>query len=159
MRALRGSIGLAALATMVTASVDAGQSVHADARRGAAALQSLPTLSQRIAADPVLSARMLPLLPGGLTVEAAARGFMNEGQFCAAVHVSKNLGVPLAELRAELMGLAHDNLRHAIRKLRPNADARAEAIKAEREAKADLDASAKARSKAETSVDPQSASQ
>jgi hypothetical protein len=106
-----------------------------------------PTMSQRIAADSTLSARLQPLLPANMTIEAAAQGFRNEGQFCAAVHASKNLDIPLADLKAQLMGEAHDNLGQAIRNLRSTADGRVEALKAESEAKADLDASAEARFK------------
>src|SRR5690242_7410120 len=56
-----------------------------------------------IAVKPPLAAKLQPLLPPGMTVEAAAAGFKNLGQFVAAVHVSKNLGVPFASLRTEMV--------------------------------------------------------
>ncbi len=108
-----------------------------------------PTVSQRIAADATLSARLQPLLPAGTTVEAAAQGFRNEGQFCAAVHVSKNLGISLADLKTQLMGEAHDNLGQAIHNLKSDVDARAEALRAESEGKVDVEHSVRAQSKAE----------
>jgi len=133
------------------ATLDADAEVKKAETQAAADVKATanPTLSQRIAADATLAARLQPLLPAGLTVEAAAQGFRNEGQFCAAVHISKNLGISLADLKAQLMGEAHDNLGQAIHNLKSEVDARAEAARAESEAKADVEASAKARSKAE----------
>src|SRR5579864_7302674 len=49
---------------------------------------------QKIAANPALLARVQPLLPSGMTVATAASGFKNEGQFIAALHVSRNLNIP-----------------------------------------------------------------
>ena len=37
--------------------------------------------------------------------QRASSGFRNQGQFIAAVHVSQNLGIPFADLRATMLGL------------------------------------------------------
>ena len=52
-----------------------------------------------------LEARLLPLLPAGITVHDAAQGFKNWGQFVAAVHVSNNLGIPFADLKTRMTGI------------------------------------------------------
>jgi hypothetical protein len=128
------------------AAVDADAEAKKAEAEAAADVKSTanPTLSQRIAADATLNSRLQPLLPADIGIEAAVQGFRNEAEFCAAVHVSKNVNIPLTDLKAELMGAAHDNLAQAIHNLRSTVDARAEALKAEGEAKGDLDASAKA---------------
>ena len=69
--------------------------------------------------------------------DQAAPGFKNQGQFIAALHVSRNLNIPFAQLKAEMTGKDHDNLGQAIHELKPAVDAKAEAKKAEGEAKAD----------------------
>ena len=55
---------------------------------------------------PRVEARLLPLLPAGMTVQDASQGFKNWGQFVAAVHVSNNLGIPFADLKSRMTGIA-----------------------------------------------------
>lgn len=55
--------------------------------------------------NPKLEARLLSLLPAGTTMQDASQGFKNWGQFVAAVHVSNNLGIPFADLKAKMTGL------------------------------------------------------
>jgi hypothetical protein len=95
---------------------------------------------QRIAANPALVTRLQPLLPAGMTLAAAATGFKNQGQFIAALHVSQNLKIPFAQLKAEMTGADHDSLGQAIHQLQPTANARSAAKTAEQEARADLKA-------------------
>ena len=52
-----------------------------------------------------LEARLKTLLPADITVADARNGFKNWGQFVAAAHVSNNLGIPFAELKARMTGL------------------------------------------------------
>ena len=54
--------------------------------------------------NPRLEARLLGLLPAGTTVQDASQGFKNWGQFVAAVHVSNNLNIPFADLKAKMTG-------------------------------------------------------
>jgi hypothetical protein len=65
------------------------------------------------------TARLQPMLPAGMTVETAAEGFRNRGQFMAAVQVSKNLGIPFADLKAKMTGTDPVSLGRAIQDLRP----------------------------------------
>jgi hypothetical protein len=96
------------------------------------------TFIQRIDANPQLVARLTPLLPSGTTLDQAAAGFRNQGQFIAALHASQNLGIPFTQLKSEMTGTDHDSLGKAIHDLKPTLDAKAAAKTAEQEARADV---------------------
>jgi hypothetical protein len=96
--------------------------------------------ADRIAANAALVARLTPLLPPNMTLADAAKGFKNEGQFIAALHVAKNLGISFTDLKAEMTGPEHDSLGQAIHDLKPAADAKSEAKTAEHEAHSDISA-------------------
>ncbi len=96
------------------------------------------TFIQRIDANPQLMARLQPLVPSGMTLDQAAAGFKNQGQFIAALHASKNLNIPFDQLKAEMTGADHDSLGKAIHDLKPGADTKTEVEKAEQEAKTDV---------------------
>ncbi|MGH9787931.1 MAG: hypothetical protein ACRD4U_04405 [Candidatus Acidiferrales bacterium] len=96
------------------------------------------TTSQQLAQNPKLSARLEKLLPGA-NVQEAASGFKSVGQFVAAAHVSNNLGIPFAQLKSTMMGPPEKSLGEAIHQINPNVDAKAEARKAEKQAKKDMD--------------------
>jgi hypothetical protein len=112
-----------------------------------------------------LGARIEKMLPSTMTLNTASAGFRNQGQFIAAVHVSQNLGIPFADLRATMLGLplpsAHTpttigttptgtttatstttltplSLGQAIQKLRPSANSTTEAARAQTQATADV---------------------
>jgi hypothetical protein len=95
-------------------------------------------LAKEIARNPQLNAKVTALLPAGMTLKKAAKGFSTERQFLAALHASKDLGIPFAQLKAEMTGHDHDSLTQAIRELKPGVDARAAAKTAQQEASADL---------------------
>ncbi len=78
------------------------------------------TAANRIAQNPALAARLKPLLPAGTNLQTAASGFKNQGQFIAALHVSRNLHIPFDQLKAKMTGPDHESLGHAIQDLRPN---------------------------------------
>lgn len=59
-------------------------------------------------------------LPEGSDLKTEAEGFKNLGHFVAAVHVSKNLGISFADLKAKMM--AGDSLGQAIHALKPEVD-------------------------------------
>lgn len=89
---------------------------------------------------PQLATRVQPLLPEGVPVETAAAGFKNTGQFIAALHVSKNLGIPFADLQALMTGPEPQSLGDSVRALRPEIpedQASRELQAASRQAKAD----------------------
>ena len=103
------------------------------------------TLPERIASDPALAARLQPLLPSGVTLANAASGFSTRGQFIAALHVSRNLNIPFAALKAEMTGPNHRSLGHAIQVLRPGANVKSAVKSADHEAHDDLRIHATAR--------------
>jgi hypothetical protein len=94
--------------------------------------------ADRIAANPALVAKLTPLLPSGMTLADAAKGFRNEGQFIAALHAAKDNSISFVDLKAEMTGSEHDSLGQAIHDLKPAADAKAAAKTAAGEAKADI---------------------
>jgi hypothetical protein len=96
------------------------------------------TVPQRIAANPALAARLQPLVPSGMTLAQAAAGFKNQGQFIAALHVSRNLNIPFAKLKAEMTGADHDSLGQAIHDLRPTTNTKTATKTAEHEADQDV---------------------
>jgi hypothetical protein len=97
-----------------------------------------------------LGDRIAKMLPANMTLNSASTGFRNQGQFIAAVHVSQNLGIPFADLRATMLGLplpgmtpttatlSPMSLGQAIQKLRPLANATTEAAHAETQTRTDL---------------------
>jgi hypothetical protein len=87
--------------------------------------------------NPKLVAKVQPLLPGGLSVEQAAAGFKNQGQFLAAVHVSHNLDIPFNDVKTKALSDG-GSLGAAIQSLKPSADAKAELKRANQQANDDL---------------------
>lgn len=84
-----------------------------------------------------LASRLQALLPAGVNVQDAAKGFKNLGEFVAAVHVSHNLDIPLDSLKSSVM--AGDSLGKAIHALKPEANAKEEAKRAHKQAKATIE--------------------
>ena len=90
----------------------------------------------RIVSNTALASRLQALLPQGTTLETAAAGFKNEGQFIAALEASKNLNLSFADLKDRMT--AGQSLGQAIHGLKPSLseDASAtEAAHAEEQAK------------------------
>ena len=81
----------------------------------------------------------------GQDAQTACAGFKNIGQCVAAAHVAKNLDIPggFDALKAKVTGTGAVSLGKAIEGFAPNADAKVEAKKANKQASDDLkDASA-----------------
>ena len=106
-----------------------GQAGHAGTARGR------QNAAARLADKPQLRAMLQQRLPAGISLDAAADGFDSLGRFIAAVNVSKNLDIPFDQLKARTTGENAVSLGKAIQELRPDANARAEAGRAERDAK------------------------
>jgi len=83
-----------------------------------------------------LASKLQSLLPAGTDLQGAAAGFKNLGQFVAAIHVSNNLGIPFDQLKEKMVG--GESLGKAIQVLKPDVDAKAEAKKAQKQAKQDI---------------------
>ena len=76
----------------------------------------------------------------GQDAQTACSGFKNLGQCVAAAHVAKNLDIPggFDALKGKVTGSGAVSLGKAIEGLAPNADAKAEAKKAKKQASDDL---------------------
>lgn len=98
--------------------------------------QGKKTPDELLTQNTKLASKLQSLLPAGINLQAAARGFKNLGLFVAAVHVSHNLGIPFDELKAKIVGGA--SLGKAIHTLKPEANAPRESRKAKTEADKDI---------------------
>lgn len=67
--------------------------------------------------NPQLRARLEAMLPSGMTLEQAAEGFRNRGQFIAALQQSNNHDIPFPDLKAQMTGDNPLSLGEAMRKL------------------------------------------
>jgi hypothetical protein len=114
------------------ASSDRPATERQDTRQSAAS----KTPSELLQQNTRLSENIAKLLPAGTDLQSAASGFKNLGEFVAAAHVSSNLGIPFADLKAKILG--GESLGGAIQSLRPEADGLIEARKARARAEDDL---------------------
>jgi len=149
-------LGLAGLLCMSTATAfaqggGAGQGNDAIANGGRGRTSTAPggehggvtpdvsvqeTPAQILAGNKKLSSTVQALLPAGMNVLTAADGFNSLVKFVSAVHASQNLGIPFSDLKARMT--KGDKLEKAIKGLKPDADAKEESKKAEKQAKSDL---------------------
>ena len=67
--------------------------------------------------NPQLRARLEAMLPSGMSLEEAAEGFRNQGQFIAALQQSNNHDISFADLKSEMTGDNQLSLGQAMRKL------------------------------------------
>src|SRR5690242_8736884 len=67
-----------------------GGAGHGGAKGPHAGSPTSSSFVSRIQSNPQLSSRLTALLPANTTLEQAASGFKNQGQFIAALHVSHN---------------------------------------------------------------------
>jgi hypothetical protein len=101
------------------------------------------TVSDQLTRNTNLLSRLQTLFPKDTDLSKEADGFRTLGQFVAAAHVSHNLDIPWADLRAKMTGDHPESLGKAIGELKPPADANTEAKKAEKEADTDIKDSTK----------------
>ena len=100
-------------AAKTTAKADARAAkttAKADARAAKAATRTetgaTKTETRAAKLNPNQEARLLAQLPAGMTVQDAAQGFKNWGQFQAAVNASTNHSVSFVELKSKMTGIA-----------------------------------------------------
>ena len=108
------------------------------------------TVSDQLSKNSKLSNKLQTLT--GMSAQKACSGFKNLGQCVAAAHVSKNLGIRFACMKADMTGQAPAqgsscpagtgsksmSLGKSIQALSPNVDQKLEAKKAEKQADADI---------------------
>lgn len=98
---------------------------------------TLVTPGANVPKNPKLQARLQAMLPEGMTLEEAAAGFKNQGQFIAAVHASDRLDVAFQDLKVKMVDEGA-SLGQAIQTLKPEVDAEVEASAAQARADQDL---------------------
>src|SRR5262249_6572635 len=138
MRGMRTLFAVIVYSCLASTPVAAGQRGQHTASAAPAARPAIPShpatnaahpapvpVPHELAANPALVTRLQPLLPSGMTIATAATGFKNQGQFIAALHVSHNLNIPFAQVKARMTGGDHDSLGQAIHELKPAANAKA----------------------------------
>jgi hypothetical protein len=98
------------------------------------------TVSDQLARNTNLMSRLktLSVFPADADLTKEAAQFRTLGQFVAAAHVSHNLEIPWADMKAKMTGEHPVSLGNAIDQLKPQADAKTEASKAEKEADTDI---------------------
>jgi hypothetical protein len=96
------------------------------------------TVGDQLARNTNLSSKLQSLFPAGTDLQKESAGFRNLGQFVAAAHVSHNLDIPWTDMKAKMTGDHPVSLGQAIQDLKPQANARTEAAKAEAEANNDI---------------------
>ena len=98
---------------------------------------TLVTPGANVPKNPKLQARLQAMLPEGMTLDEAAAGFKNQGQFIAAVHASDRLDVAFQDLKVKMVDEGA-SLGQAIQTLKPEVDAEVEASAAQARADQDL---------------------
>jgi hypothetical protein len=103
--------------------------------------ERVPKFASRLAENPDLSSRVQALLPKGVTLPDAAKGFKSETGFIATLHASLDLNIPFEQLKSDVTSGERNSLAQAIRKFRPELDMKAVengAKAAEQQAKTDI---------------------
>jgi hypothetical protein len=95
-------------------------------------------IAAKISQHPQLASRVGRMLPAGMTLATASRGFRNQGQFIAALHVSQNLHIPFADLKRAMTGPNAMSLGQAIHALRPSTDSDGAVRRANTQTSSDL---------------------
>lgn len=88
--------------------------------------------------DPKLAGMLQKLLPDGPSISEVCDGFKKLGDCVSAIHVSQNLGIPVADLKAKVTGKGAEGLEKAIHELKPDVDAKAEKKKAWKQAEKEI---------------------
>ena len=118
---------------------DHGKDGDGDHGSGHSSHEGHKTAGQLLTQNTQLASKLQALLPPGTDLQTAAAGFKNLGQFVAAVHVSKNLGIPFDQLKAAMTGNPPMSLGKAIKTLDPNANTKSALKTAKKQAHQDLE--------------------
>lgn len=142
-----GGMGQASAAGMGHGPSDHSMNTHEGGNSGS--MHGM-TVDQQLSRNTKLAGKIDHLT--GMNAQQACSGFKNLGQCVAAAHVSKNLGISFACLKADMTGIAAPSgsscpagtgsksmsLGKSIQTLRPTADSKSEAKRATRQADEDL---------------------
>ena len=125
---------------MLTASTSGSHRHRAPRQTGPST--RLNPIAAKIASKPQLNARITAMLPKGMTLNQASRGFKNQGQFIAALHVSQNLGCDCFKQLKTDMTRKNMSLGQAIQDVKKTANTTVEVHRAETEADHDVKSAA-----------------
>jgi hypothetical protein len=109
--------------------------VKQETGRDSAVMRQNERINDQLSRNTALSSRIETLT--GRKAQDACSGFKNLGQCVAAAHVGQNLGINFGTLKGRLTGPEAESLGKAIHELNPQVDAKAEAKKANKQAKDD----------------------
>jgi hypothetical protein len=104
-----------------TAATTPAPTVSGSTTAGTTANLTAATPTIPVVKNQTLEARLRPLLPSGMNVSDAAKGFRNWGRFVAAVHASRNLNIPFQTLKTKMTGDMPLSLGQAIQAIRSGA--------------------------------------
>lgn len=136
---------LFAVAMIGVAPASLAQSGPSTAMRSPPAADAVPAADganaprSAITDEVAANTRVASLVPAGMSTKDACIGFQNMAECSAALHAAANLNVPFGDLKSRMIGGM--TLLATIHALKPKADARREAHRAEQQANADLRAS------------------
>ena len=130
-----GSMGSSAGSMGASHGNEGGSMGSSASRPSDVGKQSPDTILSR---DTQLNSRLEKLLPRGTSAQQACSGFKNLGQCVAAIHVAHNLNIGFDDLKAKMTGDKSESLGKAIHDLKPDANAKAEAKKGQKQANDDL---------------------
>ena len=124
----------------------AGKSAHSTKSGSTSSSSTTPTgpstrlnpIAAKIASKPQLDAKVTAMLPKGMTLNQASKGFKNQGQFIAALHVSQNLGCDCFRQIKTDMTRKNMSLGQAIQDVKRTANTTVEVHRAETEADHDV---------------------
>jgi hypothetical protein len=89
------------------------------------------------ASEPRLHDRLKPVLNRGTRMEVAAEGFRSAEEFATVAHAARNTNVPFMVLKHRVV-TEGQSLENALRKAKPEIDAKAEVARAQAAAKSDV---------------------
>jgi hypothetical protein len=131
-----------------------GSMASSSSSQGAMSSSPIEVLTRNTKLDSTLTTKLQSknLLPAGTDLKTACSDFRNLGQCVAAIHVSHNLNIPFACMKADMTGLAPAtgsqcptgtgasklSLGKSIQTLAPKADSKQEATHGTKEADSDL---------------------
>jgi hypothetical protein len=119
-----------------TPSQPAGNSGQPDA--GPTNDLQMKSIDQVLHDDARLSAKLQEMLPADLSPQQACAGFKTLEQCVTAIHLSQNLKLPFADLKAKTTGKGSVGLQKAIAQMAASANAKDELKKAKKQAADDM---------------------
>ena len=98
----------------------------------------MKSIDQVLHDDPKLSAKLQDMLPAELSPQQACAGFKTLEQCVTAIHLTQNLKLSFADLKAKTTGKSSIGLQKAIEQMAANANAKDELKKAKKQAGDDM---------------------